>query len=205
MVFSRRLFINLALAGVASVSVGARLAHGRTESLEGEDRTRFASACARRAGAAPRQHQLPRLYRCSRFLPSVACTEVSLGEPRRSAACSRIWLPMAGVPTPLIRDGSSASPTRSTRMRLPPGPIERVPAMWVPMVTRCGSRDWTRLTATRCLGRSWCMARGTLMCKSISHFGMLGRSQGCFAVADSSLDEIMARLGPGRLIYADKA
>jgi len=39
----------------------------------------------------------------------------------------------------------------------------------------------------------------------IGDFGMLGRSQGCFAVADSSLREIMARLGPGRLIYAGKA
>jgi hypothetical protein len=35
--------------------------------------------------------------------------------------------------------------------------------------------------------------------------GMLGRSQGCFAVAGSSLNEIMTRLGPGRLIYAGKA
>jgi L,D-transpeptidase catalytic domain len=35
--------------------------------------------------------------------------------------------------------------------------------------------------------------------------GMLGRSQGCFAVAGSSLSEIMTRLGPGRLIYAGKA
>ena len=35
--------------------------------------------------------------------------------------------------------------------------------------------------------------------------GMLGRSQGCFAVADSSLDDIMTRLGPGRMIYAGKA
>jgi hypothetical protein len=35
--------------------------------------------------------------------------------------------------------------------------------------------------------------------------GILGRSEGCFAVADSSLPEILARLGPGRLIYADKA
>ena len=39
----------------------------------------------------------------------------------------------------------------------------------------------------------------------IGYSGMLGRSQGCFAVADSSLSEIMTRLGPGRLIYADKA
>ena len=35
--------------------------------------------------------------------------------------------------------------------------------------------------------------------------GALGRSQGCFAVSGASLDEIMQRLGPGRLIYADKA
>ncbi|MGO9353193.1 MAG: murein L,D-transpeptidase catalytic domain-containing protein, partial [Mycobacterium sp.] len=39
----------------------------------------------------------------------------------------------------------------------------------------------------------------------IGFSGMLGRSQGCFAVADSSLPEIMTRLAPGRLIYADKA
>jgi len=38
----------------------------------------------------------------------------------------------------------------------------------------------------------------------IDYSGMLGRSQGCFAVADSCLPEIIARLGPGRLIYADK-
>jgi hypothetical protein len=38
----------------------------------------------------------------------------------------------------------------------------------------------------------------------IAHFGMLGRSEGCLAVANSSLDEVLARLGPGRLIYADK-
>ena len=39
----------------------------------------------------------------------------------------------------------------------------------------------------------------------VAHFGMLGRSEGCLAVANSSLDEVLARLGPGRLIYADKA
>ena len=34
--------------------------------------------------------------------------------------------------------------------------------------------------------------------------GMLGRSQGCFAVAESDLDEVFRRLGPGRMIYAAK-
>ena len=39
----------------------------------------------------------------------------------------------------------------------------------------------------------------------VDHLGMLGRSEGCFAVSNSSLGEIIADLGPGRLIYADKA
>jgi L,D-transpeptidase catalytic domain len=37
----------------------------------------------------------------------------------------------------------------------------------------------------------------------IGRFGMLGRSEGCFALAGSTLPEVMARLGPGRLLYAD--
>ena len=39
----------------------------------------------------------------------------------------------------------------------------------------------------------------------IGRCGMLGRSEGCFAVAHTSLDEVLTRLGPGRLIYAAKA
>ncbi len=35
--------------------------------------------------------------------------------------------------------------------------------------------------------------------------GVLGRSEGCLAVAQSNLSEVLAILGPGRLIYADKA
>jgi hypothetical protein len=34
--------------------------------------------------------------------------------------------------------------------------------------------------------------------------GVLGRSEGCLAVAQSSLAEVLMTLGPGRLIYADK-
>ena len=35
-------------------------------------------------------------------------------------------------------------------------------------------------------------------------FGRLGRSEGCFAVGTASLGEILAKLGAGRPIYADK-
>lgn len=34
--------------------------------------------------------------------------------------------------------------------------------------------------------------------------GKLGRSEGCLAVAQDNLEEILATLGPGRLIYVDK-
>jgi hypothetical protein len=39
----------------------------------------------------------------------------------------------------------------------------------------------------------------------LGEHGVLGRSEGCFAVSESSLDQILTRLGPGRLLYADKA
>ena len=35
--------------------------------------------------------------------------------------------------------------------------------------------------------------------------GMLGRSQGCFAVAPASMEALLAQLPPGRLIYAARA
>ena len=38
----------------------------------------------------------------------------------------------------------------------------------------------------------------------ISETGKLGRSEGCFAMSQRSLREVLARLGPGRLLYADK-
>jgi hypothetical protein len=38
----------------------------------------------------------------------------------------------------------------------------------------------------------------------VAQHGVLGRSEGCLAVAGSSLHEVLAKLGPGRLIYADK-
>lgn len=34
--------------------------------------------------------------------------------------------------------------------------------------------------------------------------GQLGRSQGCFAVGQRDLDQVFARLGPGRMLYSAK-
>ena len=38
----------------------------------------------------------------------------------------------------------------------------------------------------------------------IHEHGKLGRSEGCFAMSYASLQEVLTRLGPGRLLYADK-
>ncbi len=38
----------------------------------------------------------------------------------------------------------------------------------------------------------------------IAEFGKLGRSSGCFALPEANLMEVLARLGPGRLLFADK-
>ena len=35
--------------------------------------------------------------------------------------------------------------------------------------------------------------------------GRIGRSQGCFAVSQADLAQLMAKLGPGRFLFADKA
>lgn len=35
--------------------------------------------------------------------------------------------------------------------------------------------------------------------------GKLGRSEGCFAVSATSLDTVLTQLGPGRMLYAEKA
>jgi hypothetical protein len=38
----------------------------------------------------------------------------------------------------------------------------------------------------------------------LAQYGKLGRSEGCFALPYNSLQQVLARLGPGRFLYADK-
>ena len=40
--------------------------------------------------------------------------------------------------------------------------------------------------------------------KVADHYGKLGRSEGCFALSELSLQYVLQQLGPGRLLYADK-
>jgi hypothetical protein len=38
----------------------------------------------------------------------------------------------------------------------------------------------------------------------LASMGRLGRSEGCFALSHASLEEVLARLGPGHFLYADR-
>ncbi len=38
----------------------------------------------------------------------------------------------------------------------------------------------------------------------VAQHGKLGRSEGCFALSETNLQYVLYRLGPGRLLYADK-
>jgi len=38
----------------------------------------------------------------------------------------------------------------------------------------------------------------------VEEYGKLGRSEGCFALSHASLEEVLARLGPGHFLYADR-
>ncbi len=40
--------------------------------------------------------------------------------------------------------------------------------------------------------------------RMVSEFGRLGRSEGCFVFPEDNLMEILGRLGPGRLLFADQ-
>jgi hypothetical protein len=204
LMFSRRLFINLALAGVASVSSGARLVHGRTESPEGE----IAPSLLRRALDALERHHDSISYR-----DFIGVADFSL--PSRAPRFHLVNLADRSVQSHLVAHGRGSDPSHT-------GWLERFSNEVHSNATSAGAYK----TGSRYAGahgpsmrlegldpsNSNALPRAIVVhgawyvnAQVISHFGMLGRSQGCFAVADSSLPEIMARLGPGRLIYADKA
>jgi hypothetical protein len=204
LVLSRRFFINLALAGVASVSVGARLARGRTESIEGE----IAPSLLGRALDALERHHESISYR-----DVIGVADFSL--PSRTPRFHLVNLADRSVQSHFVAHGRGSDPSHT-------GWLERFSNELHSNATSAGAYK----TGSRYVGAHGpsmrlegldptnrnALSRAIVVHGAwyvneqvINHFGMLGRSQGCFAVADSSLPEIMERLGPGRLIYADKA
>jgi L,D-transpeptidase catalytic domain len=204
LVFSRRFFINTALAGLASGSVGARLALGRTTNIDGE----VDPGLLRRALAALAQHQDSIDHR-----DFIGVADFSL--PSRAPRFHLVNLADGSVRSHLVAHGKGSDPSHTGWLeRFSNAPHSnatsagayRTGALYVGAHGHSLRLDGLDQTNNNALSRA-IVVHGAWYVNEhvIGDFGMLGRSQGCFAVADSSLPEIIARLGPGRLIYAGKA
>ena len=204
MVLSRRFFINFALASLASGSAGARLARGPTESVDGQ----IDPGLLRRALDALEQH-----HDSIGYQDFVGVADFSL--PSRSPRFHLVSLADGNVRSHLVAHGRGSDPVHTGWLeRFSNEPHSnatsagayRTGSLYVGAHGRSMRLEGLDPTNSNALARAIVVHGAWYVNEEmIGRSGMLGRSQGCFAVADSSLPEIMARLGPGRLIYADKA
>ena len=204
MVVSRRVFINLALAGVACGVSAAKLAIARTNRGDGT----IEPSLLRQALDALAQHQDHISYR-----DFIGLADFSL--PSRAPRFHVVNLADGSVESHLVAHGRGSDPSRTGWLeRFSNEPHSnatsagayRTGSFYVGAHGHSMRLEGLDSTNSNALSRAivvhgaWYVSEGVL-----GDSGILGRSQGCFAVANSSLPEILARLGPGRLIFAGKA
>jgi hypothetical protein len=199
---SRRIFINLALATLASVAGGARLALGRTDGAEGE----IDPSLLRRALGALEQHRDTISYR-----DFIGVADFSL--PSRAPRFHLVNLTEGSVRSHLVAHGRGSDPAHTgwlerfsnePRSNASSAGAYKTGSFYLGAHGRSMRLEGLDPTNSNALSRAIVVHGAWYVNEEmIGRSGMVGRSEGCFAVAGSSLPEIMARLGPGRLIYAD--
>jgi hypothetical protein len=204
LVLSRRFFINLALAGLASGSTGASRALGRTEKVNGQ----IAPSLVRRALDALERHHESITYR-----DVIGVADFSL--PSRTPRFHVMNLADGSVRSHLVAHGKGSDPSHTgwlerfsnePRSNATSAGAYRTDSFYVGAHGHSMRLEGLDPTNSNALSRAIVVHGAWYVSEEmIGYSGMLGRSQGCFAVADSSLPEIVTALGPGRLIYADKA
>jgi len=202
LVLSRRFFINLAIAALASGSARATLARGRTESVGGQ----IDSSLLRRALDALEQHHDGISYR-----DFIGVADFSL--PSRAPRFHLVNLADGNVRSHLVAHGRGSDPAHTgwlerfsndPRSNATSAGAYRTGSLYLGAHGRSMRLEGLDPTNSNALSRAIVVHGAWYVNEEmIGHSGVLGRSQGCFAVAGSSLPEIMALLGPGRLIYAD--
>jgi len=202
--FSRRFFIRLALAGLASGSTGAAFALGRTERVDGG----IAPDLIRRALDALERHQDSIPYR-----DFIGVADFAL--PSRTPRFHLVKLADGNVRSHLVAHGRGSDPSRTgwlerfsnePRSNATSAGAYRTGSPYLGAHGRSMRLEGLDPTNSNAFSRAIVVHGAWYVNEEvIGYSGMLGRSQGCFAVADSSLPEIMTVLGPGRLIYADKS
>src|ERR1700683_4097933 len=204
LVLSRRFFIYLALTGLASGSAGARLALGRTESIDAE----IAPSLLQRALDALQRHHESITYQ-----DFIGVADFSL--PSRTPRFHLVNLTDGSVQSHLVAHGRGSDPAHTgwlerfsnePRSEATSAGAYRTDSMYVGEHGRSMRLEGLDPTNDNAASRAIVVHGAWYVSDDIiRHFGVLGRSEGCLAVANSSLDEVLTRLGPGRLIYADKA
>jgi hypothetical protein len=202
LVLSRRFFINLVIAGLASGCARATLARGRTESVGGQ----IDSSLLRRALDA-----LEQLHDGISYRDFIGVADFSL--PSRAPRFHLVNLADGNVRSHLVAHGRGSDPAHTgwlerfsndPRSNATSAGAYRTGSLYLGAHGRSMRLEGLDPTNSNALSRAIVVHGAWYVNEEmIGHSGMLGRSQGCLAVADSSLPEIMARLGPGRLIYAD--
>jgi hypothetical protein len=198
---SRRWFLGSALAGVVSVTARARV---RTEGAD----VVVTPALLRRALAAAQQHRDQ-----IEFRDVVAIADFSL--PSRSPRFHLLNVADGSVTSHWVAHGRGSDPARTgwlERFSNQPQSEATSAGAYVTAGTYVGAHGHSiRLTGldatnSNAVSRAVVVHGASYVSEEmIDRWGMLGRSFGCFAVSPSSLEEILIRLAPGRLIYADKA
>jgi hypothetical protein len=196
--------IKLAVAGLAAGSAGARLALGRTEDAEGQ----IAPGLLQRALDALERHHDSITSR-----DFIGVADFSL--PSRAPRFHLVDLADRSVRSHLVAHGRGSDPSRTgwlerfsnePRSNATSAGAYRTASVYIGAHGRSMRLEGLDPTNSNALSRAIVVHGAWYVSEQmIGYSGMLGRSQGCFAVANSSLPEIIARLGPGRLIYADKA
>ena len=204
LVFSRRFFLGLSLAGVAAGSTGARSALGQTQRVSGP----IAPSLLRRALDALERHHDSIAYR-----DFIGVADFSL--PSRAPRFHLVKLADGSVQSHLVAHGRGSDPSRTgwlerfsnePRSNATSAGAYRTGSFYVGAHGHSIRLEGLDPTNSNALSRAIVVHGAWYVSEEMLTFsGILGRSQGCFAVASSSLPAIMTRLGPGRLIYADKA
>jgi len=200
---SRRSFLGLSLAGLVAGTTVTPPALGQEQGVSGP----IAPGLLRRALEALERHHDDITYR-----DFIGVADFSL--PSRAPRLHLVKLADRSVQSHLVAHGRGSDPSRrgwlerfsnEPRSNATSAGAYRTDSFYMGAhghSIRLAGLDPTNSNA---FARAIVVHGAWYVSEAILSFsGMLGRSQGCFAVASSSLPEIMARLGPGRLIYADK-
>jgi hypothetical protein len=200
--FSRRQFFSLSVAGLASASTVARAAVGRADDSPGL----VPPALLGRALAALDQHPDSIAHR-----DFIGIADFSL--PSRAPRFHLVDLADGSVSSHLVAHGRGSDPLRTgwvKRFSNAPGSNASSAGAYRTGAPYVGAHGHSLRLEGLDPSNDNALSRGIVVHSAwyvseemIGHFGMLGRSEGCFAVAGATLPEVMTKLGPGRLLYAD--